>query len=1504
MKSGVLNKMLSMVLAFAMVFTIIPAVAESNVNASDISMVPVEDDTVKLTLDANSGTFWTGETIMVVTTNAGNDITLPTPVRQDYIFSGWLIGEEVYTDLFSSGDYNTETGKVYEYTATAVWEYDSSKIKFETPETDPHDSSVYIVEEPFGTEFYLAINGENIINPNVTVNGNVSAQILAYDEEIFEYVEDCAWVLKVTIGANCTASYKKGTVRITALNGETEVSAEFTIISDVILFNYDDGSNTLLASTEAFQASNGTLNTNIPFDMFYPNSFRIESWPDKTVYYLGDEVDTTGLKVTATVFKKNDQTGEYEEYPNYDITEYCLCDPTIFTFDEAQNVTVYFTFTNMLGNAETASDTFRVTFNYDENVDIPATESVEKSFSLVLGESVGYSDYLSSVYGSWDSDKPCYAISSETFGSISGGRGNINGDGFTIEMPLVSSSQKGINFVYTKEDKSLRFYDDTPIIGDYSLTWDLGMNYYELRESFDEKLEESDIITYYIYKNDVCVGKMTVDYMTADIFADVELKIDQSNSSLGEYRIDVIAPDNTAGLKELGILAKGYCGGDESVDGKNLSWVLTASGSLTINGKGPMKDYNTWGEYRAPWMDYSDKIKTLNIQNGVTTIGDYAFYECSGISGNLSLPDSITNIGNYAFESCSGFCGKLTFPQNLKTIGDHAFMDCNAFTGDLVIPDGVTSIGGGAFAGCSGFNGTLLLPSNINTISSGTFGGCTGLRGNIVIPEGVTSIGNFAFDGCGFNGTLTLPSTLVSIGEYAFDSCTGFFGKLTLPQNLKSIGDCAFRGCNGFTGDLVIPDGVTSIGGSAFESCSGFNGVLTLPSNIDIVSPYAFGYCTGFRGNLVIPEGVTSIGDFAFDGCGFNGTLTLPSTLVSIGGYAFSGCSSIKGKLELPEGIKKIGYCAFERCSGFSGTLVLPGGLETIEYRAFSGCDGFSGDLTIPAKVTKISNGAFSYCYGFDGILTIEDGVEVIGENAFQDCNGFSGVIFKGNTVKSIGEFAFGDFGNENNEIVITIPASVDEIGTGAFRGAQAVDFIVSAENKNYCSENGVLFDKNKTTLIQYPAMKDASEYKIPDGVTIIATGAFSYAGDLRGDLLPDSLEKIEDYAFSLRGTLMGKFIIPENVEDVGANIFGQYICDVTDEIFFKGDAPSVYSATSEKNSFGTVYSNGTDVTLYYLEKKAGWSSPKWCGYNTAVWDAETGDIVISDIELILPDEIVVGNSVQVNAVITPENANRENLVWSVTNETGEAYISQSGVFTAVKAGTVTVTVMSSDSKGVSASTTVVVKEADTADAIISFESKAAYRGGTVKVSVNLSEASNVSVMQFAIEYDASKLEIASYTEGELLEGLSPDINIWEEGLILISWDDTERKITMGGELLEIEFIVKDSIKAQDTVIGISKEETFIFQELAEDGLRDIDVLTLNGKISISDAMIGDVNLDGKINVIDANMIRRSAVRLLFLNDAQKEVADVNGDGNINVIDANLIRRYIVNLIDKFPAGT
>lgn len=119
-----------------------------------------------------------------------------------------------------------------------------------------------------------------------------------------------------------------------------------------------------------------------PFDRFDPKTFSIDSWPNKTTYYLGDTVDTRGLKVTATVYKQIDDSSKYEVIENYDITDLCYCNPTIFTFDEAQNVEVFVTLPNMNGELETVSDTFRVDFKYADANTVMKVEVLAKPTKL------------------------------------------------------------------------------------------------------------------------------------------------------------------------------------------------------------------------------------------------------------------------------------------------------------------------------------------------------------------------------------------------------------------------------------------------------------------------------------------------------------------------------------------------------------------------------------------------------------------------------------------------------------------------------------------------------------------------------------------------------------------------------------------------------------------------------------------------------------------------------------------------------------------------------------------------------------------------------------------------------------------------------------------------------------------------------------------------------------------------------------------------------------------
>jgi len=413
-----------------------------------------------------------------------------------------------------------------------------------------------------------------------------------------------------------------------------------------------------------------------------------------------------------------------------------------------------------------------------------------------------------------------------------------------------------------------------------------------------------------------------------------------------------------------GVIDLGRCG-------DNLTWTLYSDGELVIEGTGAMWDYSSnydseKGKYvtTAPWEEYSDAMTKLTLTDSVTSIGEMAFYNCSGFTGYLVIPDSVTSIGSWAFEGCSGFTGYLVIPDSVTSIDIWAFSGCSGFTGDLVIPDSVTSIGGSAFSGCSGFTGDLVIPDSVTSIGGSAFSGCSSFTGDLVIPDSVTSIGSYAFYYCrGFTGNLVIGKGVTTIGDYAFHGCSGFTGDLVIPDSVTSIGVAAFYNCSGFTGNLVIGKDVTSIGRYAFYNCSGFTGDLVIPDSVTSIGGWAFYNCSGFTGNLVIGKDVTSIGERAFYGCsGFTGDLVIPDSVTTIGDDAFRWCGGFTGNLVVGKGVTTIGEWAFYNCSGFTGDLVIPDSVTSIGSDAFRSCSGFTGDLVIPDSVTSIGNYAFSGC--------------------------------------------------------------------------------------------------------------------------------------------------------------------------------------------------------------------------------------------------------------------------------------------------------------------------------------------------------------------------------------------------------------------------------------------------------------------------------------------------------------------------------------------------------------
>ena len=190
--------------------------------------------------------------------------------------------------------------------------------------------------------------------------------------------------------------------------------------------------------------------------------------------------------------------------------------------------------------------------------------------------------------------------------------------------------------------------------------------------------------------------------------------------------------------------------------GDSITWTLDDSGNLTLSGSGEMWNY---GYVTSPFKDYG--IKTVTIEYGITSIGDYVFRGCCGMT-ELTLPNGVMSIGGNAFEGCSGLT-ELTLPNSVTSIADDAFHGCRGLT-ELTLPNSVTSIGDGAFRGCRGLT-KLTLPNSVTSIGESAFYLCSGLSKITSLAEIPPVCGSGVFDGVNkTNCKLIVP--IVSVIAY------------------------------------------------------------------------------------------------------------------------------------------------------------------------------------------------------------------------------------------------------------------------------------------------------------------------------------------------------------------------------------------------------------------------------------------------------------------------------------------------------------------------------------------------------------------------------------------------------------------------------------------------------------------------------------------------------------------------------------------------------------------
>jgi hypothetical protein len=308
--------------------------------------------------------------------------------------------------------------------------------------------------------------------------------------------------------------------------------------------------------------------------------------------------------------------------------------------------------------------------------------------------------------------------------------------------------------------------------------------------------------------------------------------------------------------------------------------------------------------------------------------------------------------------------------------------------------------------------------------------------------------------------------------------------------------------------------------GVTITGYSGPGGAVPIPGTIDglpviSIGDSAFNGCTTVT-SVTIPDGVTNIGNYAFADCSALTKVTLPSSVTSLGDDAFDGCTSM-ASVTIPNGVTNIGDHTFADCSALT-KVTLPSGVTSLGDDAFAGCSSLP-NVTLPGSLTSIGDSVFADCYSLTGI-TIPNAVTNLGEAVFEDCISLTSI-------------------------------SVD------------------AQNSLYSSFGGVLFNKSRTILLEYPGGLSGGKYVIPNGVTSIADAAFADC-NLFTVTFPNTVTNIADDAFG---------------EVSGLNA-----------VYFLGDAPA-YSGS-------TFFESSSQPTVYYLPGTSGWG-PMFGGCWAILWNPQ-----------------------------------------------------------------------------------------------------------------------------------------------------------------------------------------------------------------------------------------------------------------------------------------------------------
>ncbi|MCR4665459.1 MAG: leucine-rich repeat protein [Paludibacteraceae bacterium] len=838
------------------------------------------------------------------------------------------------------------------------------------------------------------------------------------------------------------------------------------------------------------------------------------------------------------------------------------------------------------------------------------------------------------------------------------GLGKVNGVPGAIILPDGWQAPSGVTFIASAENglswqgsgyyqSGSNHYNDNAFVSGPSGTWDA------MATSGAVFLPASGTRFITAYSNNTTSfglywSSSTTSYGTRAYYLDfntsqVYLRHNYDERSWG-FAVRLVSDLTTSSDPEPCILASGTCGAKG--DGTHLTWELTCEGVLTVSGTGAMADYDYSEETRAPWYDsYRTKIVTVVIEEGITSIGDYAFNDCENLTA-ITIPNTVTSIGESAFHHCLSL-GDINVPRSVSLIKRGAFRHCPEINISVDEDNQYYTIENGVLFNkektllhtypMSKHEATYSIPNTVTAIEDLAFyyADIT----SVDIPEGVLSIGVMSFYVCYKLTSITIPNSVTTIGGEAFYSAQQA-KFLHLGQGLTGIGQRAF--CDMRVIEYIISEAPTppvlldndafvSVDKSiplyvpceakeAYKEADGwkeFTNVQAIPSQ-EPCGPclLASGTC-GAKGDNLTWE-LSCEGVLTVSGTGamadWNGiatpwedykqqitTVILPDGITKIGLAAFKNCTNLTA-INIPEGVKGIESNTFNGCTSLEN-IVLPQSVSFIRSYAFYNCASLT-NINIPDNVTVIGNHAFRKCTGLTAIA-IPDKVTSINKCAFYDCSALT-TLTLGSGLTEIQEEAFR---NCTSLTDVTIPATVTAIGDFAFYRCSSIASLVI---ENSAAEIG------KGAFYECAAMTTAV---LGDRITGIGVEAFYGCTVLFSVDIPATVTALGDYAFRNCSAMTSATFRTVTPPAIGKAAFFETPCtfyvpcgskdaykealNVNTERVEEKIIPFVYSVTSSDETQGTVTLTQEpvscdDLTLAFQADAAeGWQFKQWSDGNT-----------------------------------------------------------------------------------------------------------------------------------------------------------------------------------------------------------------------------------------------------------------------------------------------------------------